>query len=82
MTHETRLRQLLTNYNHARLAYGRVIREYQFDSPSRSALFSGPWLSRDGPNKMANYTTRGLTGSFISVLGRIWGMSCNPFMTK
>jgi hypothetical protein len=50
MTHDLRSRQLPTNHNLARLTYGRVIREYQFDSPSRKASLSGSGLSRDGPN--------------------------------
>ena len=62
MMHDDRSRKPLTNHNHARLALWRVIREYQFDSPSITALLPGLELSRDGPKSRA-----GLTGSFISV---------------
>jgi hypothetical protein len=48
MTHVLRSRQLPTNHNHAALR-ASVIREYQFDSPSITAAFPGPGLSRDGP---------------------------------
>ncbi len=56
MTHDDRSRQLLTNHNHARLAFGQVIREYQFDSPSITALLSSLELSRDGPKNRTKLT--------------------------
>jgi hypothetical protein len=52
MTHAPRSRQLPTNHNHAALrVHARVTREYQFDSPSITAAFPGPGLSRDGPKR-------------------------------
>jgi len=77
MMRVTRSRQLPTNHNHARRAHGHVIREYQFDSPSRIATLPGPGLSRDGPSELSARTVhdgqslRGLTGSSISVLALV-----------
>ena len=77
MTHVLRSRQLPTNQHHASLhASGRVTREYQFDSPSRTASLLRPGLSRDGPERTAHDATTGLTGSSISVL---WFISMAPY---
>ena len=68
MTHVPRSRQLPTNQHHASLhASGRVTREYQFDSPSHTALLLRPGLSRDSPERTVHDATTGLTGSSISV---------------
>lgn len=64
MMHAVRSRQLPTNHNLARLVFGRVIREYQDDSPSMKVFLPGLELSRDGPwdEEEGRQTANGLTG--------------------
>ena len=66
MTHDRRLRQFPTNQYHASLrAPGRVIREYQVDSPSINASLQGSGY-RALPRWPDQDVYLGVTGSSIS----------------